>query len=262
MHALTVIRTYLKLGLLNVLQYRGDFVFQVISIAINLATALLTIGIIFDQTDSLNGWMPNELMALVGIQMLMRGLVTMVILPSMEAFMEGVRLGTFDFLLTKPADAQLLTSVSQFNAASIANVVIGLGVILVSMGRLGAAIGPGDALLFVVLLMAGAVIVYSFLMILATCSFWFVRLNNILVIFSVMFDNAGRWPITIYPVWFRVTLTFLIPVAIAITIPAQSLTGRLDWQSTALALGLAGLFATGSRLFWRFGLTHYTGASA
>lgn len=78
----------------------------------------------------------------------------------------------------------------------------------------------------------------------------------------MMFENAGRWPVTIYPGWFQATLTFVIPVAFAITVPAQSLTGRLDWQTTLLALGLAALFAVGSRRFWKFGLTHYTGASA
>lgn len=89
-----------------------------------------------------------------------------------------------------------------------------------------------------------------------------MRLDNILVIFNVMFENAGRWPITIYPGWFQVTLTFLIPVAFAITVPAESLTGRLDWRSAALALALAVLFAAGSRWFWRLSLAHYTGASA
>lgn len=98
MHALTVIRTYLKLGLLNVLQYRAAFLFQVVGIGIGLITTLLTIGFIFNQTDSLNGWEPNELVALVGIQSLMRGLVSMVIRPSKQHLMEGVRLGTFGFL--------------------------------------------------------------------------------------------------------------------------------------------------------------------
>jgi len=262
MHSLTVIRTYFKLGLLNILQYRGDFIFHIFSIVTGLLTALLTIGIIFNQTDSLNGWSTDDLIALVGIQILMRGLISVVIRPSMQHLMEGVRLGTFDFTLTKPADSQLLVSVSQFNTVAIADVVIGLAVVVISLARLGASVGVGEALLFVILMAAGTITVYSFLLMLSTCSFWFVRLDNILVIFNAMFENAGRWPVTIYPGWFRVTLTFLILVAFAITVPAQSLTGRLDWQSALLALMLAALFAVGSRWFWKFGLTHYTGASA
>ena len=47
---------------------------------------------------------PNDLLVLVGIHFFLTGLIGMVMRPSMEALMEGIRLGTFDFLLTKPAD--------------------------------------------------------------------------------------------------------------------------------------------------------------
>jgi len=51
---------------------------------------------------------------------------------------------------------------------------------------------------------------------LATCTFWFVRMDNILFIFQAMYD-AGRWPLSIYPAWLRIMLTFLVPVAFAVT---------------------------------------------
>ena len=69
-------------------------------------------------------------------------------------------------------------------------------------------------------------IVYSFWLILATTAFWFVRIENILVIFQSVYE-AGRWPVGIYPAWLRFALTFLVPVAFAITVPAQALAGRL-----------------------------------
>ena len=48
-----------------------------------------------------------------------------------------------------------------------------------------------EALAFVVLVVAGLVIVSCFLTLLATFSFWFVRLDNVLVIFQSAFDQAG-----------------------------------------------------------------------
>ena len=42
-------------------------------------------------------------------------------------------------------------------------------------------------------LIAGGAIIYSFWLILATLSFWFVRVENILEIFRSMYE-AGRWP--------------------------------------------------------------------
>ena len=262
MHSLSVIVTYLKLGILNVVQYRADFFFQLISLVISLGTSVFGLLIIFGQTDSVGGWSRDDLIALIAIQMLVRGLIGLVIQPSMQRLMEGIRMGTLDFMLTKPADSQVLASVAQVNIASSANIVVGLGVLIVSLVRLGSAVSIGDALLFALVLIAGTVIIYSFLLMLSTLAFWFVRLDNILVIFETMFGNAGAWPITIYPGWLRVSLTFLVPVAFAVTIPAQSLTGRLTTVTMLGSVLLAVAFTIAARWFWGFGLKHYTGASA
>ncbi|MBA2277701.1 MAG: ABC-2 family transporter protein [Chloroflexia bacterium] len=262
MHALMVIRTYLKLGVLNVVQYRANFLFDLLSVGVYLTTSLLSLAVIFGQTQTLRGWTRDQLIALVGIQILVGGLNGLVIRPSMQQLMENIRLGTLDFMLTKPADSQLLASVQQVNIGSIAEVVVGLAVILTALARLGTEVGADGALLFLVMLVAGATIVYCFLLALSTCAFWFVRIQNILVIFQATFNEAGRWPITIYPGWLRATLTFLIPVAFAVTVPAESLTGRLTTLTTLATLALALGFVAASRWFWRVGLRHYTGASA
>ena len=165
---------------------------------------------------------------LVGIHFFLSGLIGIVMRPSMEALMEGIRLGTFDFLLIKPADSQLLASTQVVAPQAATDVVVGVGVIVFGMTRLGVSLGPLDIGLFLVMLLAGLVIVYSFLLLLATCAFWFVKLENVLVIFQALFGNAGRWPVTIFPPWLRAFLTFVVPVAFAVTVPAQALTGQLD----------------------------------
>ena len=116
-------------------------------------------------------------------------------------------------------------------------------------------------LAFALALIGGIAIVYSFLLILATLAFWFVRTENIMVIFGSMYE-AGRWPVGIYPPWLRVALTVVVPVAFAITVPVETLVGRLEPMTLLLTIGLAAAFLVASRWFWQFGLRHYTGASA
>jgi ABC-2 type transport system permease protein len=65
-----------------------------------------------------------------------------------------------------------------------------------------------------------------------------------------------------YPGWMRFGLTFLVPVAFAVTVPAEALTGRLTMGSALTALGLALALLILSRVFWKFGLRNYSGASA
>ena len=74
--------------------------------------------------------------------------------------------------------------------------------------------------------------------------------------------EAGRWPISLYPGWLRYGLTFIIPVAFATTVPAEALTGRLNWQTLLGAIALAAVLLIVSRFFWRRGLRHYSGTSA
>ncbi len=262
LHGVRVLRAYLSLGVLNLVQYRSDFFIALLNAAVSLVTQLLALSVVFTATSDLRGWGPNDLLVLVGIHFFISGLIGIVMRPSMEALMEGIRLGTFDFVLIKPADSQLLASVQTVAPQAATDVVVGAGVIIFGMTRLGFALGPLDVLLFVVMLLAGLVIVYSFLLLLATCAFWFVKLDNVLVIFQSLFGNAGRWPVTIFPPGLRVFLTFAVPVAFAVTVPAQALTGQLGAGTALLALAVAAGFAVASRLFWLYALRHYTGASA
>jgi len=68
--------------------------------------------------------------------------------------------------------------------------------------------------------------------------------------------------VSLYPAWLRYGLTFVVPIAFATTIPAEALTGRLNWETMLVALGLALLLLVISRIVWRIGLRHYSGASA
>ena len=227
----------------------------------SLVLSLGGLAVVFNQTDTLAGWRPAELVALVGIYILVGGLINLMIQPSMQRFMEDIRMGTLDFMILKPEDAQFLVSVRQVEIWKLIDIIMGLGVLVIALARLGAQIGVMQALSFGVALLAGGTIVYSFWMILATCAFWFVKTENILVIFQSMYQ-AGRWPITIYPGWLQMMLTFLVPIAFAVTVPAQALTGRLTSQTLLLAiLVAAGLFGA-ARWFWRFGIRFYAGASA
>jgi ABC-2 type transport system permease protein len=252
---------FFRIGVLGELAYRVNFVVQLFQSLLGLGTALGGLAVVFSHTDTLGGWRPDELVALVGVYFLVGGAINLVIQPSMELLIESVREGTLDFTLTKPEDAQLLVSVQQVQIWSLIDIVLGFGVLIAALVQLGTHVGAWQAIAFAIALLAGGAIIYSFWLILATCSFWFVRVENILVIFQSMYE-AGRWPVSLYPQWLRWALTFVVPVAFATTVPAQALTGRLTWQTLLGAIALAGVMLVASRLFWRVGIRHYSGASA
>jgi ABC-2 type transport system permease protein len=87
-----------------------------------------------------------------------------------------------------------------------------------------------------------------------------VRVDNALLFFLTMWE-AGRWPVALYPRWLQVTLTVLVPVAFATTVPAEILAGRLTPAALGGAVAVALALAAGSRWCWMQGLRRYAGAS-
>ena len=241
--------------------YRVNFFFQLFQSLVSLVVAVAGLGVVFSYTSTLGGWGHEEILALVGVYLLVGGIIGLVIQPGMQQFIESVRDGTLDFTLTKPEDAQLLVSIRQVNIWSLIDIMLGLGVLAFALVRLGEKVGGTEAGEFLLMLAAGAVIIYSFFLILATLSFWFVRVENFLTIFQSMYE-AGRWPVSLYPGWLRYGLTFIVPVAFATTVPAEALTGRLTLTTIVAALGIAVFLLVVSRYFWRVGLRHYSGTSA
>jgi ABC-2 type transport system permease protein len=261
MNYLRLFVVFFRVSLMGELAYRVNFFVQLFQSLLSLGISLIGLAVIFSYTDTLGGWRPDEVLALVGVYLLVGGIISLIIQPGMEELIDSVRHGTLDFALTKPEDAQFLISVRRVEIWSLIDILMGLGVLAFALVRMGERVGGGEAAIFILMLLAGGVIIYSFWLILATLSFWFVRVENILVVFQSMFE-AGRWPISLYPGWLRYGLTFVVPVAFAVTVPAEALTGRLNWETLLIAVALAVVLFMVSRLFWRAGLRHYSGTSA
>jgi ABC-2 type transport system permease protein len=258
---LRLLRAFFRIGLIGEAAYRVNFFLQLFQSLLELGTALAGLSVIFAHTQTLGDWRPDEVLALVGVYFLAGGWIGLVVQPSMEELITAVREGTLDFTLVKPEDAQLLVSIRSMDIWRSIDVVMGAGVLAAALARLGEHVGAPQAAAFGAMLLGGGIIIYSFWLILATLAFWFVRVENILEVFQSMYE-AGRWPISLYPGWLRFALTFIVPVAFAVTVPAEALTGRLDSATTLGTLGLAAALFVISRIFWIAGLRKYSGASA
>ncbi len=261
MNRLRLLYAYFRIGFLGEAAYRANFFLQLFQSLLELVTALAGLAVVFSHTGTLGGWLPDEVLALVGVYFLVGGMIGVVIQPAMEEFIESVREGTLDFTLLKPEDAQLLVSIRSVDIWRSIDILLGTGILIAALLRLGEHVGAQQAAVFGAMLLAGGVIVYSSWLILATLSFWFVRVENILVIFQSMYE-AGRWPISLYPGWLRFALTFIVPVAFAVTVPAEALTGRLDLPTLLGTVLLAAVLFLLSRILWKIGLRQYSGASA
>ena len=252
---------FFRIGLMNEMAYRANFFIQIVESLLGMATALGSVFIIFNQTDQLAGWHRSELITLLGIYFIILGSINLMISPSLNKFMMDIVEGKLDFTITKPRDAQLLVSIQEFRVWKLLDILLGLFVLSYGLGERVTETDMTDTAFFLIALSTAAVIIYSFWIILATLAFWFIRIENILQIFWAMYI-AGRWPVGIYPDWLKWILTVIVPIAFAVTVPAEAMTGKLQIETLLASLLLALILAFVSRRFWLYGIRFYSGASA
>ena len=257
----TVARTYLRVGALHELQYRVNFWLQLVESVVALGTAIAVIALVFANTEELAGWSLDELLVVLGIHVALGGVIKAVVQPNMLKLVEDVTQGDLDFLLLKPAGSLLLASVRQVAFWKLVDVVVGLGVVAVAVARPGVEISWAGLLSGALLLGLGAVIVWCFWVLLTVSSFWIIRADHIVELFSGLYQ-AGRWPVSIYPLALRIGFTVIVPLAFAVTVPAEAVTGRLSLLGFATAIGFTVLLLLVTRWGWGRGLRRYDGASA
>lgn len=261
MNSLRVSWLFLKIGVINELQYRVNFFVQLLQSLIQVGTALIMLALVYSHTTELNGWSEPELLTLIGVQVLLGGFIHTFIQPNMQLLMEDVQQGTLDYALTKPEDSQLLISVRMVRMWQVVEIASGLVLMIVGLSGVQQSIGIADAVAFGVALLIGGVLVYCFWLVITTGAFWIVRMEHVLELFEGIYQT-GRWPVGVYPGWMRISVTFLVPIAFAVTVPAQALTSRLHAGTLLLALGFAVAVFGFTRWFWHRGMRRYSGASA
>lgn len=252
---------HVRIGALHEMQYRANFWVQLTSSLVSLATGLVAIAVVYSHTETLAGWTEPELLAVMGVHIMVGGFLRTLVLPNMLKLMEGIQEGTLDYVLVKPADSQLLVSVRQVSLWSLVDVVTGAGVVAWSLVRLAPDVGIINPAVFLVAVVCGMVILYCVWISITTIAFKAVRFDPMIKMLDGIYQ-AGRWPVGIYPIWLRMGLTFIVPLAFAVTVPAEAASARLEpiwfvWLLLATVVALAV-----SRLVWTWGVRNYTGASA
>ena len=103
--------------------------------------------------------------------------------------------------------------------------------------------------------------IYSLWVVLIALTFWFVKFDNNVTIMQALMDS-GRYPVDDLPALAAADRHFMVPIAVATTVPAAGAARRPEWQPGAAIPGdRAGGFLMATRV-WKAGVRHYSGASS
>ena len=261
MRYLRLLAIFYRYSIVSELEYRVELLANVFMSVFWLAWAIVSVAVFFLHSDRIGDWTWPEVLMVVALFTLFSGVMEALLRPNVGAVLDQVRDGTFDFVLTKPVNAQFIASLRNIVVWRLSDVVIGLGLIVYALGQLHVTPTLAQDALFVLMLVAATFIVYSLWLMMVSLAFWFVKLDNFTELFYGFYE-AGRYPVTIYRGLIRGLLTFVVPIAFVTTFPASALLGRIDQATVLIGIAFAvGLFVVSNR-FWNFAVRHYSSASS
>ena len=258
---LRILAIHYRAAFLAQLEYRANFVASFALSGCWPLWVLSLLSVLFYHSSNLGGWTFNEAILVIGLYDVFIGLQETILAPNISQLTEHIQKGTLDFVLLKPANGQVLSTVTACNLLRLSDVLIGFGLIGAGLYRLGHIPTTVQILTFGLMIPAGMVILYSIWLLLATLAFWFVRVENFGELFYAFYET-GRFPVSIYSRWLRFALTYIVPVAFLTTFPAATLLGKLSIGFVLASVGIAvALFYLSSR-FWNYAIRFYSSASS
>ncbi|MCI0670291.1 MAG: ABC-2 family transporter protein, partial [Myxococcaceae bacterium] len=152
-------------------------------------------------------------------------------------------------------------STSKFVPSRVANVLAALGLFAYAFWKMGRWPSLPGMAAAAVLLALSVVLLYSLWILTVSAAFYVVKIDNLTYLFTSIFD-AARWPVRVFPAPVAFIFTFVIPLALMTTFPAEAMLGRLSPGSLLWAVVGCALFTAVARAVWMGSLRRYTSASS
>jgi ABC-2 type transport system permease protein len=247
-------------------EFRANFFVNMFTNFAWVFSLLIFLGIIYNNTQSVAGWTKGEMFILFGTYSVLRGVSNSLFYNNLSQIPTTVRMGTMDFVLTKPVNSQFYVSLRYIALEDLGQTAGGLLVMVLGWSQLHHSPPAASSVLaYSLMLLMGLVIFYSLNLLLMTLSFWLVRLDNLMVLADTVFGIA-RTPIDIFGAFGKIpvlALTYVLPLAFLAAMPVAALFGKINPMTGVLeSSAIAGFLLTCSTLFWAKATRSYSSASS
>ncbi len=249
-----------KLSYMSSAMYRADHLLRYFRIILEFSISVLTINTLFVHSKSLAGWSKAEVFMIYSIWLFIVCLYHFFTSGSNYQTNREIRKGNLDLLLTKPIDSQFSASFRQVHIDNIFRVLGCVIIFLYAFSQLKLHPNLLEILLFILQMIGGVAIYYSF-------AFWAVILtfatqgSEQIAIFDSI-NGLGKYPADIYPKKVIAVFFSVIPLAYFSLIPALTLLGRSNVWLILMSLVAPFIFLILTRVFWLLSLRTYSSASS
>lgn len=261
-HYLRIYAELWKNSIVREMGFKANFLLWIVVELLWFALQLAFIVVIYQHTESIGDWSKWQVVLLVGASHFIQQIFQAFFLSNCVQISEYIRTGKLDFMLLLPINTRFIVSLRQVDLGGFVNACSSVAVIVYALKQLAYVPSAVHVIGFLSLAMAGVLVHYSLMFLLASISFWTVRAQGIVWGYYSLF-NIARLPDAAFRGFFKKFFTFAVPMLLVANVPAKVLAARLaSLNDILLLLALMVLCLVMSELGWRFSMKHYTSASS
>jgi ABC-2 type transport system permease protein len=243
------------------MSFKANFLMWIVVELLWFGLQLSFIGVLYLHTDHIGTWTKWQVVMLIGASHLIQQIFQAFFLVNCTNLSELVRTGKLDFLLLLPVNTRFVVSLRQVDLGAFVNALSALGVMVYAACQMNLVPTFLQITGFLILCIAGVLIHYSLMFLLASISFWTVRAQGIVWGYYNLFQIA-RMPDEAFRGLFKAFFTFAIPMLLVSNVPVRVLVNKFSARYLVLLLVMSVVCFVVSELGWRASVRRYTSASS
>lgn len=258
-------RLYLKFlsqYLKALMEYKADFIIGLLGFFVIQATGIAFLFLVFQRIPNLNGWSFDEILFIYGFAQLPRGIDH---LFADNLWLLAGRIivrGEFDRYLLRPISPLFHLLAERFQPDAFGELAVGIALIVTSLSKLKLSLSFVDILVFIFVVLCGALIYTAVKLFFASFAFW-LKFSQSILFMNYMLADFTKYPLSIYSRWIRIILTFIIPFAFTAFFPAGYFVGKISLGIAAGGTALAAVISfTVAYITWSLGIRAYESAGS
>lgn len=242
------------------IQYPADTFILAISSLLRDASGFIGILAIVSATGTLGGWRLYEILLMFSMCALIES-ICQTFFDNVWGIHVLVHQGKMDVLLVRPAPVffQLLGDVMHYPA--LVSVITYISIMIYAIAHLEIGFSAKLLLLLTEYLLCGLVINTGIYTIFNSLNFWIIQGEDVAILVQTCREFA-KYPMNLFPYIVRFVFTYILPFGFVGYYPAAYLIGKTDdWILAGLPL-TAIMISILASVFWRLGLSGYSGTGS
>ncbi len=242
-----------KYNVLREMLNKASFLMNVLLMALNNISLIIQWVVLFSLKDDFNGYSFQDQMLTISLSALTFGL-TFLFFGGVDNISKFIEQGALDKYLTKPKSVLVSVLTSRTQISALGDILFGIVLFLIYFHK------PQEILLYILVSFLSFVIMLSFMIIINSVTFWFIRFADTVEMLGSAYLSFSMYPRTIFDSTVKVLMHTIIPIGFSIYIPVM-LFQKFSIVKLLILIIFSCLFFLFARFLFYRGLKRYTSSN-